>query len=318
MMGRTDRYDRYFLRLISRYALLYTEMVPSQAIMHGDLNHLLAFDPAEHPIALQIGGSKPDELKRCSQIAEEFGYDEVNLNVGCPSDRVVSGQFGACLMAAPKLVADCVDSMTAGSSLPITVKCRIGIDGHDPMEMLFEFVDQVASAGSKTFIVHARKAHLKGLSPKENRTVPPLDYALVHALKCERPDLEIIINGGIETLQACDRHLEYVDGVMLGRAAYQRPYLLADVDGRYFSSTGIPPSRHDVIDKFLQYVERECRRGVPVHAMARHILGLFHGCPGAKAWRAYIGTHAHECGAGPEVIREALQLIERQYESSAA
>ncbi len=311
MMGRTDRYDRYFLRLISRRALLYTEMITSRAMLHGDCHRLLTFDKAEHPVALQVGGGEPDSLARCAQIAESFGYDEINLNAGCPSNRVVSGRFGACLMTEPPLVADCVAAMRENADIPVTVKCRIGVDDQVPKRSLFDFVGTVAAAGCTRFIVHARKALLKGLSPKENRTVPPLDYGLVYRLKRERPDLTIVINGGIETLDACDRHLEHVDGVMLGRAVYQRPYLLADVDRRYFSSSRAPLSRRAVVESYLPYVKRQCEAGISLHAMARHTLGLFHGVPGARAWRARLGACSNKAEAGPQVIRDALQLLER-------
>ncbi len=318
MMDRTDRFDRYFLRLISEHSLLYTEMVASKAMVYGDQERLLAFDPAEHPVALQVGGSDPKDLGNCAEIAERLGYDEINLNVGCPSDRVVSGRFGACLMAQPDLVADCVAAMDEASGLPVTVKCRIGIDDQDPAESLFAFVETVAAAGCATFVVHARKALLGGLSPKENRTVPPLDYELVYALKRARPDLTIVINGGIESIAQCDKHLEKVDGVMLGRAAYQNPFLLANVDQRYFGGANTLPARHDLIETYLPYVERQWAAGVPLYAMVRHILGIFHGYPGAKAWRAYLSTHAHLPGASPDVIRDALALVERQDVPSVA
>ena len=308
-MDWTDRYDRTFLRLISRHALLYTEMVTTGAIIHGDRHHLLGFEPEEHPIALQLGGSNPSDLATCARIAEEFSFDEINLNVGCPSDRVQAGQFGASLMAEPELVADCVAAMGQATLLPVTVKCRIGIDDQEPEETFFHFVDAVSSAGCETIIVHARKAWLEGLSPKENRAVPPLNYALVYRLKQMYPDLEVVINGGIQTLDACQEHLCHVDGVMLGRAAYQTPYLLSQVDNRFFGNDRKPLSREEIVEAFLPYMERKCREGVPLYAMARHILGLFHGVPGANRWRRHISERAHKPEAGPEVIRKALSLV---------
>ena len=318
MMDWTDRHDRFFLRLITRHALLYTEMVTTGAVLHGDRERLLGFDASEHPVAVQLGGSDPAELAEAARIAEGFGYDEVNLNVGCPSDRVQSGRFGACLMREPDLVARCVGAMRGAVSVPVTVKCRIGVDEQEPEEALPAMAQAVREAGCETLIVHARKAWLEGLSPKENRDIPPLDYPLVWRLKQAMPDMEIIINGGIATLDEAADHMAHVDGAMLGRAAYQNPYLLADVDRRFYGDAAAPLSRHEVIEAFLPYVERELARGTHLHAMTRHILGLFQGQPGARAFRRHISENAPRAGAGIEVIREAMQKVSRFPASAAA
>lgn len=309
MMDLTDRHDRYFLRLISRRALLYTEMITTGAVLHGDRDRLLAFDPAEHPVALQIGGSDPAALAESARIAEAFGYDEVNLNCGCPSDRVQRGTFGACLMTTPELVARGVEAMRAATALPVTVKCRIGVDDADSYDDLRRFVDVVAEAGCGTFVVHARKAWLQGVSPRENREVPPLRYDDVYRLKRERPDLEIVINGGITTLAAAAAQLDHVDGVMLGRAAYQSPWLLADVDRALFGDRRPTPTRHEVVEALAAYTERQLAGGVRLGAITRHVLGLFHGRPGARAWRRHLAENAHKPGAGVEVLRAAAALV---------
>ena len=293
MMEWTDRHCRYLLRLLSRRTFLYTEMVTADAVLHGDRERVLRFHPAEHPVGLQLGGSDPHKLAEAARIGAAFGYDEVNLNVGCPSDRVQSGRFGACLMAEPDLVAECVAAMRAAVSVPVTVKCRIGIDDQDAEASLDHFVETVAEAGCRTFIVHARKAWLKGLSPKENRDVPPLDYGRVRRLKARRPELEIVLNGGIETLAVAEAQLPHVDGVMLGRAAYADPYLLAEVDRALFGSNETPPSRLDVLDAFRPYVEAELAKGARLNQMTRHILGLFHGQPRVRAFRRHLAEHAH-------------------------
>ncbi|MGH8560912.1 MAG: tRNA dihydrouridine(20/20a) synthase DusA, partial [Nevskiales bacterium] len=285
MMDWTDRHDRYFLRLITRHALLYTEMITADAILRGDRRRLLHFDAAEHPVALQLGGSEPVKLAQCARIAEDWGYDEVNLNVGCPSDRVQSGRFGACLMAEPALVGECVAAMRAATDLPVTVKTRIGIDDLDSYAHLRHFINTVANAGCRVFIIHARKALLQGLSPKENREIPPLNYDTVYQIKRDFPALTIVLNGGITTLDEAERRLEAVDGIMLGRAAYQNPYLLAEVDARFHAGVGPAPSRLEVIERLLPYVERELSAGTALKHIARHILGLFQGQPGARAWR---------------------------------
>ncbi|MBI1261461.1 MAG: tRNA dihydrouridine(20/20a) synthase DusA [Rhizobiales bacterium] len=309
MMDWTDRHDRYFLRLISARALLYTEMVTSGAILHGDRQHLLGFDQSEHPVALQLGGSDPADLAEAARIGVDFGYDEINLNVGCPSDRVQSGRFGACLMREPALVADCVATMRKAVSVPVTVKCRIGVDEQDPGEALPNMARAVADAGCETLIVHARKAWLEGLSPKENRDIPPLEYERVYALKREMPALEIIINGGITTLDEAEAYLAHVDGVMIGRAAYQSPWVLADVDRRFYGVAAPPRSREDVIKALLPYVEAELAKGTHLHAITRHILGLFQACPGARAFRRYISENATQAGADADVIRHALDCV---------
>jgi tRNA-dihydrouridine synthase A len=309
MMEWTDRHCRYFLRLLSRRALLYTEMVTSAAIVHGNREHLLGFDPTEHPVALQLGGSDPEELAESARIGVDRGYDEINLNVGCPSDRVQSGRFGACLMAEPGLVAECVAAMRAAVDVPVTVKCRIGIDDRDSYEELRAFVGLVSRAGCATFIVHARKAVLSGLSPKQNREIPPLRYSTVYRLKRDFPGLELVINGGIETLDACTEHLRHVDGVMLGRAAYHNPYLLATVDGELFGDDTPVRRRHEVLEAFLPYVERELAAGRKLGQMSRHVLGLFQGCPGGRRFRRYIAEHAYREGAGADVLRAAAACV---------
>lgn len=318
MMDWTDRHDRFFLRLIARRVLLYTEMVTTGAVLHGDRQRLLGFDPAEHPVALQLGGSEPADLAEAAAIGEGFGYDEINLNVGCPSDRVQSGRFGACLMREPELVARCVAAMRARVSIPVTVKCRLGVDEQEPHEALPAMARAVREAGCETLIVHARKAWLEGLSPKENRDVPPLDYPLVYELKRDMPDMTILINGGIATLDEAAAHMAHVDGVMLGRAAYQNPYLLAEADARFYGDTRPAPARHDVIENFIPYVERELARGTHLHAMTRHILGLFQGCPGARAFRRHISENALRPGAGIEVIRDAAALVRDPGDTFAA
>lgn len=317
MMDWTDRHDRFFLRLITSRALLYTEMVTTGAVIHGDREHLLGFDAAEHPIAVQLGGSEPVALAEAARIAEDFGYNEVNLNVGCPSDRVQSGRFGACLMREPELVAECVAAMRKAVSVPVTVKCRIGVDEQDPEIALPAMANAVWNEGCKTLIVHARKAWLEGLSPKENRDVPPLEYDRAYALKAAMPDMEIIVNGGVLTLDQATEHLVHADGVMIGRAAYQTPYVLADVDRRFYGGTHPVPSRHEVLERFLPYVERELARGTHLHAMSRHILGLFQGLPGARAFRRHISENAPRKDAGAEVIRDAMALVPRDVELAA-
>ena len=318
MMDWTDRHERAFLRVISSRAFLYTEMVTTGAILFGPKERLLAFDPSEHPVGLQLGGSVPSELADAARIGEEFGYDEINLNIGCPSDRVQSGRFGACLMAEPDLVAEAVAAMADAVSIPVTVKCRIGIDDQDPEQSLYNFVDTVKQSGCETFIVHARKAWLEGLSPKQNRDVPPLDYDLIYRLKQDRPNLEIVINGGIQSLEACDEHLSHVDGVMLGRAAYQSPYLLAYVDQRYFESNEPIASPHEIVERYMPYVEQEFSNGVPVYAMARHMLGLFQGRPGARAWRRHISEYGHKKDATPKIIRDAASLVSQTHNAEVA
>jgi tRNA-dihydrouridine synthase A len=309
MMDWTDRHCRFFHRIITRRARLYTEMVTTGALLHGPRARLLAFDPAEHPVALQLGGSEPGDLAQCAAMAEELGYDEVNLNIGCPSERVQKGAFGACLMREPELVRDCVAEMRARVRIPVTVKCRIGVDDQDPRDALFGFVDKVARAGCGTFVVHARKAWLKGLSPKDNREIPPLDYDLVYALKRERPDLTIVINGGIASIAEAKRHLDHVDGVMMGRAAYQSPWTLAEADSALFAGTAPVATRHEAVTAFMPYMARELSAGTPLNAMTKHLLGLYNGIAGARAFRRHLSENAVKPGAGLDVVETALTFI---------
>jgi tRNA-dihydrouridine synthase A len=308
MMDWTDRHCRMLHRQLSERALLYTEMLTTGAVLHGDRARLLAFDPAEHPVALQLGGCDPAALAAAARIGEDMGYAEINLNVGCPSDRVQSGRFGACLMREPQLVADCMAAIRAAVEVPATLKCRIGVDEQDPDESLFELVDLCASAGVSRFIVHARKAWLEGLSPKENREIPPLDYPLVWRLKRERPKLTIVINGGIADLEAAEAHLAHVDGVMLGRAAYHDPGLLGSVDPRIFGE-GRDVDAAQAVARYRPYVARELGAGTHLAAMTRHMLGLFHGRPGARAWRRILTVDGVKPGAGLEVIDRALAAV---------
>ncbi|MCA8903071.1 MAG: tRNA dihydrouridine(20/20a) synthase DusA, partial [Hyphomonas sp.] len=296
---------RAFHRCLTKRALLWTEMVTADAVIHGDRQRLIGYNEAEHPVVLQLGGSEPAKLAEAARIAEGFGYDEVNLNCGCPSERVQSGAFGACLMAEPDLVADCVAAMGAAVSIPVTVKCRIAIDDLPARETLFTFVDKVSAAGCSVFTVHARKAWLRGLSPKENREVPPLDYGLVAELKAARPDLVILLNGGIQTLEACAEHLATFDGVMLGRAAYQMPGMLGGVDAALFGE-GEAVSPLAAIEAYRPYMAARLAEGVPLHAMTRHMLGLFAGQPGARYWRRTLSERAPRAGAGLDVLDAAL------------
>ena len=306
MLDWTDRHCRYFLRLMSKHTLLYTEMVTTGAIIHGDRERFLDFNAEEHPLAIQLGGHNPVELAQCSQIAEDWGYDEVNLNVGCPSDRVQNGRIGACLMAEPGTVADCIKAMQDACSMPVTVKHRIGINGRESFEQLTEFVSTVADTGCDTFIVHARIAILEGLSPKENREIPPLKYDWVYRLKSLFPHLNIIINGGITTLDQVQEQLAHVDGVMVGRAAYQTPYLLAGVDRLLYQDHSPTPSRHEVIDQLIPYIEKQMAGGAHLHHLTRHILGLFQGLPGARKFRRHLSENTHKPGASIEVLKTAL------------
>ena len=316
MMDWTDRHCRVFHRLLTEHALLYTEMVTADAILHGKRDMLLAFSPAEHPVALQLGGSDPHKLAAAAVIGEDYGYDEINLNVGCPSDRVQEGRFGACLMAEPRLVAECIATMSARVRVPVTVKCRIGIDDQDSESDFQNFIDTVALTGCTTFIVHARKAWLKGLSPKENREVPPLDYARVHRLKQLRPDLTIVLNGGLDTLSAARTHGAGLDGVMLGRAAYQTPWLLARVDEEMFGSPPNLKTRHDVLEAMIPYIEQHLARGGRLNNIVRHVLGLFHGEPGARSYRRILSEDAVKPGAGIGVITHALAAVGTRAEAA--
>lgn len=314
MMEWSDHNCRFFWRLLTRQALLYTEMVTTGALIHGDRARFLHFNTEEHPVALQLGGSDPTDLARCARWAQEWGYDEVNLNCGCPSDRVQSGLFGACLMARPELVADCVKAMMDSCDIPVTVKHRIGIDHMESYDELVGFVDPVAAAGCSVFIVHARKAWLHGLSPKENRDIPPLNYPWVYQLKTDFPHLTIVLNGGIKTLQECHIHLQYVDGVMLGREAYQNPWMLAAVDEVLFGMDKTIKSRDDVIAALLPYTERQLAGGAQLNHITRHILGLYQGVPGARKFRRHLSENAYRREAGIEVLTEAHALVSEIYE----
>jgi len=306
MLDWTDRHCRYFHGLITQHALLYTEMVTTGALIHGDHHRFLEHLPMKNPVAFQLGGSNPKDLAICAKMVEDYAYAEVNLNVGCPSDRVQNGRFGACLMAEPQLVADCVVAMSQAVSIPITIKSRIGIDDLDSYEELVNFVATIASAGCKTFIVHARKAWLSGLSPKQNREVPPLRYDWVYQLKKEFPQLEIIINGGITTLDHSEELLKHVDGVMMGREAYQNPYIMSEVDKRFFGAANEPLSRQMIVKELVTYTQEQLKSEVRLNSVSRHILGLFHGKPGARGWRRYISENVSKPGADENVILQAL------------
>jgi tRNA-dihydrouridine synthase A len=309
MMDWSDHHCRYFWRLLTREALLYTEMVTTGALLHGDRKRFLNYNPEEHPVALQLGGSDPAELARCARWAEEWQYDEVNLNCGCPSDRVQSGMFGACLMARPAQVADCVRAMRDAADIPVTVKHRIGIDHMEHYEQLCAFVEPVAAAGCEVFIVHARKAWLQGLSPKENREIPPLNYPWVYRLKRDYPQLTVVINGGITSLDECESHLQQVDGVMIGREAYQNPWMLAEVDSRLFGMDNPAASRDDVIRGLLPYVSKGLAEGGQLNHITRHILGLYQGVPGARKFRRHLSENAYRKDAGIEVLTTAHRLV---------
>jgi tRNA-dihydrouridine synthase A len=309
MMEWTDRHCRFFHRLLTRRALLYTEMVTTGAVIHGNRARLIGFDPAEHPVALQLGGSDPAALAQCARIAQDFGYDEINLNIGCPSERVQAGRFGACLMLEPTLVGDCVAAMKAATALPVTVKCRIGVDEQDPESALEALTSAVEAAGVDALIVHARKAWLSGLSPRENRDVPPLDHARVFRLKAAHPRLPIVLNGGIAGVEAVRDHLARIDGVMMGRAAYQEPWRLLAVDPLLFGQPAPFSSLKDAARALIPYIERELARGTRLHAITRHLVGLFHAVPGARAFRRHLATQAVKPGADARVLTEALSLV---------
>jgi tRNA-dihydrouridine synthase A len=309
MLDWTTRHERYFLRLISRHVVLYTEMISTGAILHGDRERFFRFNTEEHPLVIQLGGSDSVELAKCAVLAEAHGFDEINLNVGCPSDRVQNARFGACLMADPKCVRDGVEAMRAAVNIPVTVKTRIGIDELDSYELLCQFVATVAEGGCEHFIVHARKAWLQGLSPKQNREVPPLEYEKVYQLKKDFPHFHFTINGGIKTYEDIDKQLLQVDGVMIGREAYQRPYFLAEMDARYFDDAHFIPSRKEVVLQYREYVESELTKLVPLSSLTRHILGLYHGEANGRLWRRILSESAHLPGAGIEVIDEALGVV---------
>jgi tRNA-dihydrouridine synthase A len=306
MMDYTDRHDRYFLRLIAPHVLLYTEMITTGALLRGDYKRFLAFDSSEHPVALQLGGSEPDKLAQCARMGEDFGYDEINLNVGCPSDRVKSGRFGACLMLEPALVSECIAAMKQVVNIPVTIKCRIGVDHSDSYEELTHFISAVKQAGCDIFIIHARKAWLNGLSPKQNREIPPLQYQTVHAIKRDFPDLTIIINGGIKQTSEIEEQLKQVDGVMIGREAYSNPFWLAEIENRIFACDEAN-QRETIIQKLIPYIEQQLKNNIKLSNMTRHILGLYQGQKGARIWRRYLSENAHRSNAGIEIINEALQ-----------
>jgi tRNA-dihydrouridine synthase A len=318
MMDWTDRHCRVFHRLMTRRARLYTEMLTTGAILHGDRRRLLGFDASEHPVALQLGGSDPRDLAAAATIGEDFGYDEINLNVGCPSDRVKDGRFGACLMAEPALVATCVEAMKRAVRIPVTVKCRIGIDDQDPEVALDALAHGVIAAGADALVVHARKAWLNGLSPKENRDIPPLDYDRVYRLKAALPDVPIIINGGVADIAAVRAHLDHVDGVMLGRAAYQEPWRLLRVDPELFGEAAPHATMKDVFAAMMPYIEGELAQGTRLHSITRHFVGAFHGVPGARAFRRHLAENGVKPGAGVNVLRDAMALVEDRVEASIA
>ena len=308
MMDWTDRHCRYFHRLLAPSALLYTEMVTTGAIIHGDADRFLAYNPEEHPLALQLGGSEPEDLAACARIAEQRGYDEINLNVGCPSDRVQRGRFGACLMLEPELVRDCMSAMLDAVDIPVTIKTRLGVDDVYSYQYMSDFVGRVAESGCTVFIMHARKALLAGLSPKQNRDVPPLNYDWVYRLKRELPALEVIINGGIDSVDAINPHLEHVDGVMLGRAAYHTPWLLAECQQQFFKEASID-QREDVIEAMSAYIEQQVDKGTAVKHISRHLLGLFQGLPGARAWRRYLSENAFRDDSNTQLLNQALAAM---------
>jgi tRNA-dihydrouridine synthase A len=318
MMDWTDRHCRVFHRHITRHALLYTEMLTTGAVIHGDRTRLLGFDQSEHPVALQLGGSDPRDLATAARIGADFGYDEINLNVGCPSDRVQEGRFGACLMAEPELVAACVAAMKRAVTIPVTVKCRIGIDDQDPEIALDRLARAVVAAGADAVIVHARKAWLNGLSPKQNRDIPPLDYDRVYRLKAALSDVPIIINGGIGSVAEAKHHLAHVDGVMLGRAAYQEPWRLLDVEAEIFGQPAQPRSMKEVFAAMMPYIARELASGTRLHAIVRHFVGAFHGVPGARAFRRHLAEHGVRAGAGIDVLVDAIALVEGRTGAIAA
>lgn len=309
MLDWSDRHQRMLMRIMSKHCLVYTEMVTTGALIHGDAQRYLKYNQDEHPIALQLGGSDPKAMALCAKMAEDSGYDEVNINVGCPSDRVQNGAFGACLMAKPELVADNFVAMQAAVDIPVTVKNRLAIDDMEEEETLRSFLSIVSESGCKTFIVHARKAWLKGLSPKQNRDVPPLNYLLVYQMKREFPDLEIIINGGIKNVTESKEHLSHVDGVMVGREAYHNPYMMTNIDQQIYDGALDQVTRMEVLEAFKEYMQQQMSEGVYLKTMSRHILGLFTGEAGAKAWRRYISENAHKEGAGIEVIEKAASFI---------
>jgi tRNA-dihydrouridine synthase A len=318
MMDWTDRHCRFFHRILSRRARLYTEMLAARAVLRGERDRLLRFDAAEHPVALQLGGSDPAELAAAARIGADYGYDEINLNIGCPSERVQNGAFGACLMREPDLVGDCVAAMKARIKIPVTVKCRTGVDEQDSEAALGDLAGRVIAAGCDALVVHARKAWLKGLSPKDNRNVPPLDYGLVHALKQRFPNVPVVLNGGLRALAEMRAELDHVDGVMVGRAVYQNPALLLDVDAVFYDNAAPIAGAAAAVEAFIPYVEARLAEGVPLHAMTRHLLGLFNGFPGARAWRRHLAVEAVTAGADTRVLHTALRHVDRPWDIGVA
>ena len=309
LLDLTTRHQRYFMRLISQHAVLYTEMITTGALIYGDRDRYLQYNDEEHPVAIQLGGSDPKDMAQCAKMAEDYGYDEININLGCPSERVQKGAFGACLMLEPELIAECIGEMQAATShTPITVKNRIGVDDHDSYDELTHFVNTIAAAGCGTFIIHARKALLKGLSPKQNREIPPLSYPTVYRLKRDFPQIEFILNGGVKTVEESKEHLKLVDGVMLGREAYHNPYAMIEVDQQLYKSKNLILNRQQIIDLFIKYTEEQLSLAIPLNHMTRHILGLFHGQPGAKAWRRHLSENSTKKGAGIEVLQQAKEI----------
>ncbi|MFK7815617.1 MAG: tRNA dihydrouridine(20/20a) synthase DusA [Gammaproteobacteria bacterium] len=309
MLHCTDSHFRYLARLMSKRCLLYTEMITTGALIYGEQDRWLSLHKEEKPVALQLGGSDPTDMAKCAELAEKYNFDEVNINVGCPSDRVQAGKFGACLMLEPQLVADCIKSMSEASSVNVTVKTRIGVDDQDSYEFLRKFVEKIAEAGCKTIIVHARKAHLSGLSPRQNRNVPPLHYEYVYRLKQDYPELIFVLNGGLKDKSEITNHLQELDGVMVGREVYDNPFFLSDIDELIYADTASSLSRFDVLDKYLLYVQSQLDKGIPLKIMAQHVFGLFNGMPGARAWRRHLSENIYTKGAGVEVINEALKSI---------
>lgn len=315
MLDWTDRHERYFLRLISQHALLYTEMVTTGAIIFGDRDRYLQFNNEEQPVSLQLGGSDVKHLAECTKIAEDYGYDEVNLNLGCPSNRVQNGSFGACMMAEPELVGECISAMQQAVKIPVSAKTRIGIDDKDSFEELVHFVGTLHEAGCENFVIHARKAILNGLSPKENRTIPPLKYDVVYKIKELFPQCHISLNGGVKTLGDTLQHLKHVDGVMMGREAYHNPYLLSEVDRLIFNDDHTVLTRHQLVESMFPYIEKEMAKGVRLQSIVRHILGVFQGVKGTKAWKRYLSENAHKADAGLDVLKHALALVDDQVDN---
>lgn len=310
MMEWTDRHYRYLVRLMTKHTRLYTEMVTSGALIHGDRDRFLKFNQSEHPIALQLGGSEPNDMAQCAKWGEKAGYDEININIGCPSDRVQAGRFGVCLMQEPKQVANCIDAMREQTDVPITVKCRIGVDNDDSYDFLIQFVDSIVAAGCETLIVHARKAWLKGLNPKQNREIPELDYERVYTLKKDYPNLNIVINGGIDSIHQVKKHLQFVDGVMVGRHAYKHPEFLLDVDREIYGANDAQQiGMSEIISEYAHYVQDNIKQGIPLKSMTKHILNVYQGVPGAKKWRRHLSENMHKQGAGVELIYQGLEKV---------